>query len=128
MKDEILSTKITQLQDKITDWAKAKGFSDKFEFWSYSDFHNDEPYENFACVTVLRIYGDPYNFLNGYGDSDLLDEFEALIDATEFDYEMYDESVVQFFCKDELLNQLYLSYFEWEWISKLIEPDYTSLY
>jgi hypothetical protein len=128
MTDLILEQKIKQLQAKIISWAKKHKIWRDSGFKTYFEHFNDEPSEITACVTVMWTEGELYDILHCQGDINLLDDFDKLIDETEFWYEFYDSTTLQFYCKEDELNKQYLDYFEWQWISELIKPDYTNLY
>lgn len=128
MIDSVLEQKIEQLQAKIISWAEQNEIWYDSGFHTYFEHFDDEPSEIAACITVMWIGGELYDLLSGQGYTSFLDEFDELIDETDFWYEMYDHATMLFYCKEEELNKLYLDYFEWQWISELIKPDYTSLY
>ena len=127
MTDKELKAKIIDLEKGITKWAKARKVWTDACFRSYLENFKDEPNENFACITTLNFDGPLWRMFFGEMP-DLMIEFEALVEKTDFYHEQFDSSTIGFYAKDEMLNQEYLDFFEWEWISSLIKPNYTSLY
>ena len=125
--DNILEVKIRDLQTKIISWAQSNNIWDGSCFYSYSEYFDDEPSETDACVIVLALDGHFFQMFNILYDQ-YTDEFDDIVDETDFRYEQESSHVLLFYCKDECLNKLYLDYFEWKWISELVKPDYTSLY
>lgn len=41
---------------------------------------------------------------------------------------MKDLDCIMFYASEEELNEEYLKYFEWQWITNLVQPEYTDLY
>jgi len=126
MDDSILEEKIKSLQQVIQDWAEKNHVWTDCVFKDYLDHFNDEPDEHKACITV-RCQG---NFMQMVTDGDLEDlqcEFEDLIYKAGFWFEERYDSLL-FYTSNEKVNQEFLRYFEWQWIKKLVLPDYTSLY
>jgi hypothetical protein len=129
MTDDLLEKKITDLQNKIITWAKKNNLWKEFGvFRTYFEHFQDEPSETTACITVLEIDSNFYEAMYGEYGWQLRNEFDLLVDGTEFWYEFYTHSTLVFYCNEEELNKLYLDYFEWQWISNIIKPDYTNLY
>lgn len=129
MTDTLLEKKISDLQGKIITWAKENNLWKEFGvFRTYFEHYNDEPSEITACITVLEIDSWFYDAIYGAHDWKLRNEFDSLVDETEFWYDFYSHNVLLFYCKEDDLNKLYLDYFEWQWISNIIQPDYTNLY
>ncbi len=103
MTDLILEQKIKQLQARIISWAKKHKVWRDSGFKTYFEHFNDEPSEITACVTVMWTEGELYDILNCQGDIELLNDFDKLIDETEFWYEFYDSTTLQFYCKEDEL-------------------------
>ena len=127
MSDILLEQKIKDLQDSIRTWAEERDLWTDSGFSSYLEYFDDEPNLNAACITVLHSDGGMLNLYNGFVDGDLLVEFELFIEKLGFFCEPYNHYIFQFFTHDEELNQLFLDYFEWQWISEIIKPDFTSV-
>jgi hypothetical protein len=126
MTDNLLEQKILSLQNTIQKWAEKNHIWLDSVFRSYLEHFNDEPNEYSACVTVLC----PGSYMHQVVDGDygkLSDQFENLIDKTEFWFER-DSDCIMFYASDEELNKEYLKYFEWQWIISLVQPEYTDLY
>lgn len=127
MTDKTLEKKIEELQTLIIKWAKKNHVWDDSCFKSYFEHFDDEPNEVSACVTVL-CSGNGMSTVLNCEDVDLLNEFDSLMDSTEFWYEMYDHTTTFFYARKEKLNKKFLDFFEWQWVSDLVRPNYTSLY
>lgn len=126
MNDIYLEQKIRELESLILNWAIKMDVWGGSSFTTYLDHINDEPNEISACVTILCPDGDLYSVIDGDYEN-LSEEFLQLIEDTEFFYERHD-GYLCFYTDNEELNKGFLDYFEWQWISKLVQPDYTSLY
>lgn len=126
--DLILEQKIIDLQQNIQNWSKEKGLWDDAGFKSYQQLFDSEPNEYGACVTVLWTEGCLNSMFNGYSYNDYLDEFAKFIDTQEFYCENIGACLYGFYSKNKELNQKYLDFYEWQWITELIKPNYTSLY
>ena len=126
MTDQILGRKINEFQKKLIDWAQQNELWYDSTFWSYLEYYNDEPSDVRACISVLTSDGPFFDMLNCYEDG--IDEFEGFMETQEFFYERADQIAVHFYPKDDTLNINYIDYFEWQWITELIKPDYTNLY
>src|SRR5260221_1548052 len=124
--DAFLEQQIKDLQHLIIAWARAKDLWTDASFHSYLEWFDDEPSDTSAQICVLVSDGMFLGMLDGFYGS-LLDEFQSLLEPTPFYYEMEKRCAV-FYCSDDALNATYVQYFEWRWICKLIEPDYTGLY
>ena len=128
MTDQVLELKIIDLQKSIKAWAEERELWTDCGFKSYKEQFEDEPNEYASCVTVLYTEGALFSMLNGYAYSDYLEEFEVFMATTGFYYEAYNHYIFSFYAEDEVLNNAYIEYFEWQWVTELIKPDYTSLY
>jgi len=126
MTDEILEQKITDLQNTIRKWAQKNHVWTDCVFKSYQEHFDSEPNEHQACIIVLCQGSYMHQVTDGdFGK--LSDQFENLIDKTEFWFERYLDCLM-FYASDDELNEEYLKYFEWQWITSLVQPEYTDLY
>ncbi|WP_343560893.1 restriction endonuclease [Sphingobacterium sp.] len=123
-----LSGKIGQLEDEIKKWLISRELWIDSRFTSFLDYHQDEPNSSMACVLILLTEGGLWNVLNGFCDGTLIDEFDAFVENFGFYRELYSSCVVHFYPIDDDLNEAYLKYFHWKWLTKIIQPNYTSLY
>jgi hypothetical protein len=128
MTDQQLSKKIRDFEKKFIVWARKNKMWHDSHFSSFLENHEKEPNEGTACVSVLLTEGPIFDMLNGYALGNVIDKFDAFMENQEFWYEMYNHYTVHFYSKDDELNSHYLNYFEWQWITELIKPDYTNLY
>lgn len=127
MTDAFLELKIQELQIIVINWAKQKDIWRDAAFKNYIDYYDDEPSDVLAEVCVLACDGTLLGMFDGWYP-DLLAELEELLNKTEFYYELLDRFPI-FYCREENeLNRAFIEYFEWKWICKLIEPEFTSLY
>lgn len=126
MIDEQLEDKITDLQKHVTNWAIKHQLWQGCYFVSYLEYSEDEPSANNPCITVL-VMGDELHSVMNAPYSKTTDELDEIMDANlcSFDYE---DGAIYFYCLDENLIKHYIEYFEWQWISELVKPDYTDLY
>jgi len=126
--DAILEQKIKDFEAEVQQWAEKRQLWTDSHFTSYLERYDDEPSEHAACVTVLLSDGGIWRMVNGYIAGDFLEEFQEFLDSKDFYYELHNSSTLHFYCVDEGLNEDYLKYFEWKWITNLIKPNYTTLY
>lgn len=124
--DEILEQKIEDLKKLIKHWAVSRDAWKDSGFTTYLDHFNDEP-GDYPAVLVLYSDGELLDVFS-YDNEKLALEFEELLDKTEFFYELHNHYTAVFYPSDDELNKPFNEYFEWQWICKLLEPDYTSLY
>jgi hypothetical protein len=130
MYDAELDKKIQDLKSVIRSWAEKNDLWDEDDctFKSWSEYFDDEPPEN-PCVLVLCASGQLGEILYGCYGYGLYDEFNDLIQTTEFYFENYGSGVFTFWvASDGTLEEAYRNYFEWQWICDLVQPDFSDLY
>lgn len=127
MTDAELEAKIASLKQTIQSWAEQHNLWYDAGFTTFDERFDDEPGSN-PCVLVLWFEGPLFSMINGYGSWDLRDEFDELIDQTEFWYELADHATMIFMAKDDKLVEEYRKYFEFRWICKLVTPDFSEIY
>jgi Restriction endonuclease len=128
MKDAELENKISSLQQTIRSWAEKHELWHDVGFTTFDEHFDVKPWKP-PCVLVLWLDGLLCEILNGYiGDEDLIDEFDTLIDQTEFHYEFHDHVTIVFSPRDDALSEQYQRYFDFRWICKLVTPDFAGIY
>ncbi len=111
---------------KIQNWAVSKDIWRDSGFTTYLEHFNDEPGE-YPAILVLYSDGEMLNVFS-YEDEENALEFENLLEKTDFYYELQNHYTAVFYLKEDELKIPFNDYFEWKWICKLIQPDYTELY
>lgn len=128
MHDAHLENKIQNLKSVIRSWAERNDLWDDCSFQSWNEHFDDEPPEN-PCVLLLCASGQLGEILYGYYGDELCNEFEDLVETTEYYFENYGGGVFTFWVSnDESLEEAYRNYFEWQWICNLVQPDFSDLY
>ena len=128
MHDVHLAKKIKDLKSVIKSWAEKRDLWNDCEFRSWSEHFDDEPPAN-PCILVLCASGQLGEILNGNYCDELCDEFDELLQITDFYFEIYGGGVFTFWvANDEGLEESYRNYFEWQWICELVQPDFSDLY
>lgn len=126
--DAELERKISDLKTQIESWAIKHDIWSDAGFKTYDEHFDDQPLDE-PYVLVLWYEGGLFNLFNGYTQNDIIrDEFEELVDATDFMYEFYDHMTMVFSAKDEKLNEEYRRYFSFKWVCKLVTPDFSQIY
>lgn len=127
--DKFLNSQIKNLKDLIEGWAKKYDLWYDCGFTTWIEKYDDEPFEN-PCVLVFSFDSSFYDILNS-GPEEFIVEFDALIESnTKFFYEFEDHITMTFWVKENeiTLNSAFKEYFEWEWITSLIQEDYGEIY
>jgi hypothetical protein len=128
MLDAHLEKKIQNLKSVIRSWAEQNDLWDDCSFQSWNEHFDDEPPIN-PCVLLLCADVQLSEILSGYSSDELYNEFDALIQTTEFYFQNHDGGVFTFWvASDEALEEAYRNYFEWQWICDLVQPDFSDLY
>lgn len=128
MNDAHLEKNIEALKSIIYSWAQQQDLWDDCEFQSWSEHFDDEPLGN-PCVLVLCASSQLGEILCGYYGDEVRDEFQELIQTTDFYFENHEGGVFTFWvANDEDLEEAYRNYFEWQWICELVQPDFSDLY
>ncbi|MCS4165214.1 restriction endonuclease [Sphingobacterium sp. BIGb0116] len=123
-----LSEKIEQLEDEIKKWLISRELWSDSSFTTFLDYYQDEPNGFTACVLILLTDGVLLNVFNGFVGGNLIDEFDLFVEKFGFYRELHSAGVVHFYPIDDDLNEAYQKYFHWQWLTKIIQPNYTSLY
>jgi hypothetical protein len=125
--DAELKAKIDSLKDKIKSWA------DSHDLWYDAGFldpieHFGERPDESPCVLALWYEGPLFNIFRHYSDADLLNEFDELIEGTEFEYDIEDHITMTFMARDEKLAEEYRKYFDFRWVCQRIGPEFAEIY
>jgi hypothetical protein len=126
MTDQQLKEKIVRLESQIKRWAVKHQIWDGSKFVSYLEYYEDEPSKTHPFLTVL-IMGESLHKTMHAPYSRITDELDKLMDKYIFSYN-YDNDSICFRCLDDELIPYFSNYFEWQWLSNLIQPDYTDLH
>jgi hypothetical protein len=126
MNDDTLKKLINLLQDNISQLAQKQGFND-YRFWDYLGYHEQEPREGENCTGVLTCDGNMLAALfSEY--TKFTDDFDFIIEQAGFYYERFDNGIIHFYANDDKLSEQFRELLEWQWITYLIQPEYTCLY
>jgi len=125
--DAELEAKIGSLKDKIKNWA------DSHDLWYDAGFF--DPIEHFGerpdedpCVLALWYEGPLFDVFRHDSVDDLFNEFDELIDGTEFEYDIEDHITMTFRARDEQLAEEYRKYFDFKWVCQRIGPEFAEIY
>lgn len=125
--DQELIATIMTLHAAIECWARKKDLWLDCGFKTYDEHVDAEP-RSPAAVSLLWFEGPLHNVFNGTYDDGSLDEFDALVDGFRFEWENRDGTSIAFYALDSTLASAFDSYFRWQWICKLIQPDCDDVY
>ena len=125
--DQQLQQKITELQTAIKNWAEPK------ELWYDCGFHDwlrhvDGEPKSPAVITILWFEGPLNPILNGEYDDGSQQEFSDILEKLGYEYELNDHCSLYIYALDELLSKAFESYFHWQWVCSLIQPDCADVY
>lgn len=121
-----LSQKITRLERAIENWAEERDLWQDSCFKGFIEHVDGEPGSP-SVVTVLCSDGELAHVL----DEDLEVEgppFHEFIASLGFFCENQNGYTYYFYANDEALNAAFVSYFHWQWVCSLIQPDAGDVY
>lgn len=127
MSDTALKNIIQNLQSEIVKLARFYDY-EAYKFWNYLDFHRQEPSDGESCAGVLTCDGQMLSDLTYHGHTGFPAEFERLVEKAGFTYEFQNDYVIHFYSMDDQQSEAYRELLEWQWITFLIQPEYTFLY
>lgn len=122
--DKSLSQDIHRMQTAIRDWALGHDIWFDCGFTTYLDKVNAEP----TTPPVVFVQCLSLCFADAALHGDLDGEFRDLVHSHGFHYENYDRSSLHFYPNDGPRCEAYANYFHWEWICRLIQPDFADIY
>lgn len=125
--DKELYENIKRLTSAVSMLAKKYEFKD-YKFWSYSEYFDDEPNENEDCATLLTCDSGMLNALQGYSSDDFCVELYEEAEKAGFWFERENHYTLLFYNHDEKLSMGYQNLVQWEWITSLVQPEFTNLY
>lgn len=128
--DLSIEDRISNLISSIQNWAISHDIWDEKDstFWSYIDYFNDEPPEQ-PCILVVTCDGELGSFLSYEAYEDLQYEFNQLLDNQGVYQDLESHRVACFWLHDDDPHiEALQDFFEWQWICKLIEPEFSELY
>lgn len=121
-----LAQEIARLEAAIQKWAEERDLWLDSGFKEYLQHVGGEPGSP-AVVTVLYTGGDLTRVL----DEDLEMEgppLREIVASLGFSCENQDGYTYYFYANDEVLNAAFESYFHWQWVCSLIQPDADDVY
>lgn len=127
MTDKELNAKLNAVKTKITNWAKRHRIREQYCFRPWVEWFNDEP-GPYSPAMVMSTDGQMLDILSNRSNPELADEFEALMETTEFFFEWYDYSVGYFLPREDDLQTHYQDFVEWQWMCQVFTNDYVDLY
>jgi len=127
MTDKELKAKLNALKAKILKWAKGHHISENCYFKWWVEHFRDEP-TDYNPVLVMSTDGDILDILSNRSNPEIADEFDMLMETTEFYFEWYNYSVGYFLPRDEQLQPYYQEFVEWQWMCEVFTYDYVDLY
>lgn len=124
--DSELTEKIRHLEDEIQKWAERYDLWFDCGFANYLAHVNGEPGSP-AIVTILCAGGDLTRVLDEDVDVDG-EPFYKFVASLGYESENQNGYNYYLYAKDEVLNAAFESYFHWQWICSLIQPDVGDVY
>lgn len=125
--DSFLLGNIKKLQSAIKLLAKKYKYKD-YKFWSYLEYFNNEPEEMESCAAVMTCDGSmSFDLQVGASDS-FASELNEAIEKVGFWYEYYNHYTLMFYSTDDQVSDKYGDLLYWQWVTSLIQPEYTSLH
>ena len=126
--DKQLEKMIESLKSTIQSWATKHKLWQDAGFRSFDEHFDDKPWDD-PCVLVMWFDGLLFDLFNGYDENTKLrDDFYDLMQKTDFWYSLYDSTTMIFVARDDILAEKYKRYFEFQWICKLVTPDFSDIY
>ena len=124
--DDYLAAKIADLQLAIQRWAESHQLWYDSLFKTYAEHVDGEPGSP-AVVTILVSEGGLFHVIEN--DAELFEEFDQLIRKRGFWHESYNAVTIYIYAEENgPLTIAYDSYFRWQWICSLLEPDFGDVY
>lgn len=127
MSDTDLTNKIRLLEHSIESWARKHDLWYDAGFFSYQQRRDAEPPSN-PVVSILACDGDLNSVLFAAGDEELHEEFADLLRRMGYWYELYDSVSLQIYAEDEVDQQEFSDFFQWQWVCSLVEEDFHDIY
>lgn len=125
--DGQLEAKIEELHSAIKSWAESKDLWHDCGFQTFLSYVDAEP-ESPAVVTILHFDGSLQQVFNGTFDDGSQNEFDEILKKHGYEYELYDYVSLYIYACDPTLSKAFESYFHWQWVCSLIEPDCSDVY
>jgi hypothetical protein len=125
--DQQLTAEIHRLESTIETWARARDLWFDCGFTNYLKHVNGEPPDP-SVVSILYFEGPLYGVLSGEDADGFAWEFHKLVERLGYEYENRDGTSVAFYPTDPMLTTAFASYFHWQWVCSLIQPDFADVY
>lgn len=124
--DQELEQEIKRVENAIQQWAESQDLWFDCSFTSYLKHVNGEPRPE-AVVTILCSGGDLSHVIDEDLDVGGM-SFHELLGSLGYTYENHYGCNFHIYAEDEKLNRAFESYFHWQWVCSLIEPDAGDVY
>jgi hypothetical protein len=121
--DKALEAKVDELRKAVDAWLKHKDLSPDYWLKSYIDHFDDEP----APIPYVLLLCHENELTNS---PDLMDELRFDVTSeTGFLAESLDHTILGFYVDDDFpeLQAAFQKFYEWKWLSRLIEASYFDL-
>jgi hypothetical protein len=130
LNDVALNRKVKALQSTIKKWAHQNDLWGDCGFKTWIEHYDSPPHAQNPCVLLFCFEGNLLTLFNGYGhDPDgLIDQFRALIENSDFEWDMIDHTTIGFWGKNLGLQRAYAEMLAWRWNSSLIAPEYSLIH
>lgn len=129
--DKVLEAKIAKLRKTIGNGLGQRDLWYDVGFKTFEEDYGElaKPLRD-PCILILWFEGPFYDAFHGYDVKfgwNLRNEFDHLIDKSEFWYECLDHCTLMFFAQEAALVEEYRSYFDFAWRCRAVLPDYVDL-
>jgi hypothetical protein len=121
-----LIQEISKLETAIQEWAEERDLWVDSGFKEFLQHVGGEPASP-AVVTVLHTDGDLTRVLDEDVEVDGT-PFHEFVASLGYFYENQNGYTYYFYANDETLNTAFESYFHWQWVCSLIQPDAGDVY
>ncbi|MGN6149080.1 MAG: hypothetical protein ACTHPD_11115 [Rhizomicrobium sp.] len=125
--DVELEREILRLQTRVQRWAQKHCLWLDAGFKPYLEHVKGEPTDP-PTVTMLWFEGPLHDVLSGEDRGNLSDEFYELVKSLGYTYENVDGVTLSFHANDPALEASFRSYFHWQWVCSLIQPDFADVH
>ncbi len=125
--DQQVEKSLLRLRASIEAWAKEREISDYCSVQNYLDRPGAEPLD-LPVLAVISFDGELSASMNGYGDEELAISLQDLLADHGCWLEQDKSSTALVFPDEDSDYAAYTSYFHWQWVCGLVEPDTADVY